>query len=121
GNWTGPAEFRVPRCVKQSPIGPDATFEGLPRLIDGFDNVVVDAISLGACHKIAQHRGLLDATGIGVVHVVAGAWPSELGDHDAFARIGLAELVVNQNGLVNDLSLGETLPIRQNMRSDIVD
>ena len=83
----GPAELGVPRGIEHAPIHADAAFVGLPWLVEGLDDVVVDAIGLGARDEIAEHRRLLDAAGIGVEHVVAGARPAEFGDHDAFAGV----------------------------------
>ena len=65
----GPLELRLARGVEQAPIGADAAFEGLPRLVDRFDDVVVDAVGLGARDEIAQHHGLLGAARIGVVRL----------------------------------------------------
>ena len=62
----GPGELGLPRGVEHAPIGADAAFVGLPRLVEGFDEVVVDAVGLGARGEIAQHRRLLDAARIGI-------------------------------------------------------
>ena len=51
GDRAGPFELRMTRGVENSPIGADATFEDLPWLVDRFDNVVIDAIRLGAVTK----------------------------------------------------------------------
>ena len=91
----GPGEFRLARGVEHAPIGTDAAFERLPRLVDGFDDVVVDAEASARATKSRSTVGLLDAAGLGVLAVVAGARPAELGDHDALAGIGLAQLVVD--------------------------
>ena len=61
----GPVEFRMTRGVEQAPIGTDAAFEDLPRLVDRFDDVVVNAIGFGARDEVAQHDGLLDGARIG--------------------------------------------------------
>ena len=121
GDRAGPGEFRLARGVEQAPIGADAAFEHLPRLVDGFDDVVVDAVGVGARDEIAQHDGLLDAAGIGVLQIVAGARPAELGDHDALAGIGLAQLVVDHDRLIDRLRLGEAFPVGQDVRGDEVD
>ena len=101
GDRAGPGELGLARGVEQSPIGSDAAFERLPRLIDGFDDVVVDAIGLGAMDEIADDGGLFDAAGIGVVEIVACARPAELGDDDALARVHLAQLVVELDRVVD--------------------
>ena len=101
GDGSGPGEFRLPRRVEQAPIGADAAFHGLPRLIDRLDDVVVDAVGLGAGDEIAQNLGLFHAAGIGVMEVVAGARPAEFGDHDPLAGMHLAQLVVELDGVVD--------------------
>ena len=121
GDGAGPIEFRSTRRVEQSPIGTDAAFEDLPRLINRFDDVVVDAIGLGARDEIAQHDRLLDAAGLGVLEIIARARPAELGDDDALAGIGLAQLVVDQDRLIDGLLVGEAFPIGQDVRGDVVD
>ena len=90
---TGPREFRVARGVEQTPIGADAALVGLPGLIERLDDVVVDAVGLGARQEIADHQRLLDAAGNGTLVVVAGARPAELGDHDALAGMRVAQPV----------------------------
>ena len=117
----GPAELGVTRRIEQAPIGADAAFEYLPRLIDGFDDVVVDAVGLGARDEFSQSDGLLDAAGIGGFQIIAGARPAELGDDDALAGIGAAQLVINDDGLIDRLGFRETFPIRQDMRGDVID
>ena len=92
----GPGEFRAAREASNRPqYGPTPPSIGLPGLIDRLDDVVVDAIGLGARDEVAHHHRLLDAAGIGVVHIVAGARPAELGDHDALAGMRAAQLVVD--------------------------
>ena len=116
-----PFEFRMARSVEQAPIGTDAAFEDLPRLVDRLDDIVVDAVGLGTGDEVAQHRRLFDAAGFGGFEVVAGARPAEFGDDDALARIGAAQLVVNQDRLIDRLLVREAFPIRQDVRGDIVD
>ena len=106
--------------VEQSPVGADAAFKNLPRLIDRFDDVVVDAECLGARDKVAQHFRLFDTARNRVLQVIAGARPAELGDHDAFAGIGLAQLVVDQNRLVDALLGGKAFPVGQDVRGNVV-
>ena len=107
--------------IKNAPIGTDAAFENLPRLIDSFDDVVVDAVGLGARDEIAQRDGLLDAARIGGLEIVAGARPAELGDDDSLAGIGAAQLVIDDDGLIDRLRFGEAFPIGQDMRGDVID
>ena len=119
----GPVQenFGCARGVEHAPVGADAAFEGLPRLVVGFDDVVVDAERLGARDEVAQHFGLRHLAGIGVAAVVARARPAELGDHDALAGIGLAQPVVDRDRLIDRGLLGDAFPVGQHVRGDEVD
>ena len=121
GERAGPVELGLARSVEQTPIGADAAFENLPGLIDRFDDVVVDAVGARARDEVAQDGGLFDAAGVGILQIIAGARPAELGDHDALAGIGLAQLVVDQDSLVDGLRVREAFPVGQHVRGDVVD
>ncbi len=56
----GPGELRLAAAVEQAPIGADAALEGLPRLVERLDDVVVDAERLGARQERADHARLLE-------------------------------------------------------------
>ncbi len=71
--------------------------------------------------EIADDGCLLHAAGIGVVEIVAGARPAELGDDDALARVHLAQLVVELEGVVDRVRVIEALPVGQDMRGDEID
>ena len=64
---------------------------------------------------------LLDAAGIGVLAVVAGARPAELGDHDALAGIGSAQTVVDADRLVDRGRVRNAFPVGQDVGGDEVD
>ena len=64
GDRPGPGELRLARGVEHAPVGADAAFEGLPRLIVGLDDVVVDAEASARDDEVAQHRGLVHAAGM---------------------------------------------------------
>ena len=117
----GPGEFCLARGVEQAPIRPDAAFIGLPRLIEGFDDVVIDAVGVGARDEIADYHGLLDPSRLGIVHVIAGAWPAELGNHNALARIDPAQLIIGRDREVDRLSDGAAVPVGQDVGGDEVD
>ncbi len=117
----GPAKLGLARGVEQTPVGTDAAFEDLPGLIDRFDDVVVDAVGARAGDEVAQDGGLLDTAGLGVFEIIAGARPAEFGDHDALAGISLAQLVVNQDRLIDGLRVGEAFPVGQHVCGDVVD
>ena len=90
GDRPGPGELRLARGVEHAPVGADAAFECLPRLVVGLDDIVVDAERLGPGDETAEHASLHQGIGIGVAAVIARARPAELGDHDALARISLS-------------------------------
>ena len=121
GDRAGQANFGCARGVEHAPVRTDAAFEGLPRLIEGFDDVVVDAERVGAGDELAQHRGLRLLARERVAPVVAGARPAELGDDDALAGIGLPQQVVDADGLVDGGGFRDAFPVRQHVRGDEVD
>ncbi len=82
-----PRELRHAACVEQTPVGTDAAFVGLPGLVEGFDQVVVDAIGFGAREEVTDDQRLLDAAGDCALVVVARTRPAELGDDDPLARM----------------------------------
>ena len=117
----GPAELGVPRGIKHAPIHADTAFVGLPWLVEGLDDVVVDAIRLGPRDEIPKHCRLFDATGIGLEHVVARARPAEFGDHDAFARVYRAQLVVVGDGFIDHLFGRDPDPVFKDMGGNEID
>ncbi len=86
---SGPIEFRLTRCVEDAPIRTNAAFEDFPWLVDCFNDVVVDSKGFRARHEIAQRDCLFDPARIGVLKIVSGARPAELGDDNSFAGICL--------------------------------
>ena len=56
GVSTAPAKanFGVPVGVEDAPIGSDAAFIGLPRLVEGFDDRIVDAHGIGPGDEVAH-------------------------------------------------------------------
>ena len=118
---SGPGEFRLTIGVEHAPIGTDAAFEELPRLIDGFDDVVVHADRLGAGDEVSDHDGLFEGAGLGAAQIIALARPAEFGDHDSLAGEGFAQEAVDIDGLIDGLGVLEVFPVGQDMRSDEID
>src|SRR4030088_3302384 len=116
-----PTELGVPRGIEHAPIHADAAFVGLPWLVDGLNDIVVDAISLGASDEIAQHGRLLDTTRLGLEAVVPRARPAEFRDHDALAWVDGAQLVVVSDGFVDHFFGRDPDPVFKDMRSDEID
>ena len=103
GSSTVPAkrEFRLPVGVENAPIRADAAFARLPRLVEGLDDRIVDAHGIGAGDEIAHDFGLRDRARHRVLAVQSGARPAELGDHDALARIGFAQPLIDLDGVID--------------------
>ncbi len=117
----GKGEFRITVGVEDAPIGSDAAFEGLPRLVEGLDDRVVDAHGIGAGYEVAYDRGLGERARHRVLAIKAGARPAELGDHDALARISLPQPVIDIDGMVDGERAGHAFPIGQNVHGEVVD
>src|SRR4029079_1114135 len=94
GDRTGPGEFRRACRVEQTPVRADAAFLDLPRLVVGFDDVVVDAERSGARNESANDLGLLGAARLSRRAVIAGARMSELRNHDVLTGVHAAQLAV---------------------------
>ena len=88
GDQAGPLELRRWRGVEQAPVRDHAALRSLPGLIEGLDDVVVDAVRIGAGHEIAEHVGLFGAPRNGVAWDYSRRSASRIGNDDAFARIG---------------------------------
>ena len=116
----GKGEFRVPVGVEDAPIGSDAPFIGLPRLIEGFDDRIVDAHRVGPGDEVAHDLGLGQRARHGILAVEAGARPAELGNDNAFAGIDPTEMLVDAERFIDGARAGRSLPIGQNMHGDIV-
>ena len=71
--------------------------------------------------KLRSTAGLLEGAGLGVLQIVAGARPAELGDHDPLAGKFFAQQPVEIDRLVHRLLVGEIFPVRQHVRGDEVD
>ncbi len=121
GDRADPSEFRIPRGVEDAPIRTDAAFESLPRLVEGLDDVVVDAKRIGAREEIADHRRLGEASRDGVTAIVAGARPAKFRDDDALSRIGLTQGVIDAHRLFDRGLFRQSLPIGQDVRGDEID
>src|SRR6185437_11688582 len=96
-------------------------FEIFPGLIDRLDDVVLHADGFGAVDEIAQYRGLLERSGIGLAQIVTVAWPAELRNHDALARELVAQEIVAIDCLVHRLSGRILFPVGQDVGRDEVD
>src|SRR5580698_6251438 len=109
------------RRVKKTPIGTDAAFHRLPRLIDRFNDVVVDAIGLGASNEITDYSSLLEMARLGLLEIVTSARPAEFGDHNALAGMDAAQPIIDVDCAVDRLAGVGARPIRQNMSGDEID
>ncbi len=117
----GKREFRGPVGVEDAPIGSDASFIGLPRLIEGFDDRIVDAQRIGPGDEVAHHLGLGDWARHRILAIQSGARPAKLGNDDALAGILASKLLVHAERFIDGARSGCSLPIGQHMDGDIVD
>src|SRR5262249_26053259 len=78
-------------------------------------DVVFHADGFSTGDEIAQDRGLLERTWIGVAQVISGARPAELRDHDALSRKGVAQQTVEIDRLIDCLVGGKILPVGQHV------
>src|SRR4051812_36988759 len=117
----GPGELCLAGCIKQAPIGADAAFVGLPRLVDRLDDIVVDTQSVGTSDEVADDLRLLDASGHCGMKIVTSARPAELRDDDPFTGKCKAQFLVTLYGDVNCLSGRLLAPIGQNVYRNEVD
>ena len=116
-----PGEFRLARGVQDTPIRTDAAFEEFPGLIDRLDDVVFHADRFGAADEGAQRHRLLERAGDRALEIVAGTRPAEFGDHDPLAGKGVAQLLIDDQRLVDGLLVRKPFPVRQDMRGDEID
>src|SRR5689334_24433181 len=107
--------------IEDAPIGPESSLVGLPRLIEGLDDRVVDAHGVGAGDEVAHHLGLDKRARHGVLAIESRARPAEFGDHDALAGISLPKFLIGMQGMVNRDRSRQALPIGKDMHGDIVD
>ena len=71
--------------------------------------------------EVPQHDGLRHPARIAALQVISGAGPSELGNDDALARKYGAQLVIDEDRLIDGLFLGEAFPVGQDVRRNEVD
>ncbi len=128
---TGPRELGLAVGVPQAPVAAGLAFQvvGLPRLVDGLDDEVVDVLRLQPRHHVAHVLGLLGRRRI-LHHARAGAAarrtvrrPADLGDDDVLVaevlgllELGDAALEVFKRRLARLL-----VPVRQDVDGEIVD
>src|SRR5215471_13329784 len=118
---TGPGELRLPPSVEQTPISTNAAFVGLPRLVEGFDDVVINAVSFGTGDEVSDYHRLFDATGLRSMVIITAAGPAEFGDHDVLAGKRAPQLLVPADRLI-DGSIGRfAIPIGQDVNGDEID
>src|SRR3569623_1370908 len=120
GDRPGPWEFRFTRCVQNAPVRADTTFEKLPRLVDGFDDVVVEPDRLGAGHEVAQDRRLFEWARIRALQVVPLTRPAKLRDHHSLAGKTVPQQLGDRHGVIDGRSGRNIVPVGQDMRGDEV-
>ena len=125
-------ELVVTLGVEQTPGGADrALLAGLPVLVEGFDDVVVELLAVGDRAEGREVAHLLDPAGPRVGAHAAVARPARLADHDRLAREAVLHLLVDVDDVLLDgrLAVGlaaiepdrHVLPVRQDVDGDEVD
>src|SRR4026208_1478857 len=61
----GKLEFRLPLGIEHAPIGADAAFEGLPRLVECLDDRIIDTHGVRPGDEITDDLGLSHRIGHG--------------------------------------------------------
>src|SRR5262249_40050390 len=103
------------------PIGTDASFKRLPRLVEGLDDRVVDTHGIRARDEITDDLRLCHRIWYRLVAIEPSTRPAKLGDDDALAGIGLAQPLVGPHRMVDCGGARDALPIRQDMHGEVVD
>ena len=118
---SGKLEFRLPLGIEHAPIGADAAFKGLPRLVERLDDRIVDAHGVGPGDEVADDLGLSQRIRHGVKTIETRARPAKLRDDDALAGIGLAEPLIDLHRVVDRDRARQSLPVRENVHGEVVD
>ena len=71
--------------------------------------------------KLRSVTACSNGPGIAVLQIVAGAGPAEFGDHDPLAGKGIAQLLVDDQRLIDRLLVREAFPVGQDVRGDEID
>ena len=101
--------------IKQPPVTAHCTFTGtLPRLVEGFDQVVFPAVLFGQGDKATNEFGFVDAARQGGFALAAFAGPAGFADQDVFIEFA-AEFLAHLGNVVDGLvDPGRVVfPIRQ--------
>src|SRR5262245_16015399 len=114
-------KFRLTVAVEETPIGAHAALKGFPRLVECFDDRVVDSHGVGSGDEIADNIGLRHRIWHRGKAIETGARPAKLSDHDALARIGLAQPLIDLDRVIDGDRARQPLPVGQNMNGKVVD
>ena len=117
---SGPGKFGPQRRIQDAPIRADIAFEQFLRLIDRFDDIIVDAPYIGARNEVAQDHRLADRARHRPFKIMPGARPAELADDNLLARIRRQQSVVESQGLLDREFLWHAFPIGNDMGEDLV-
>ena len=118
--------LQVAVAVPHAPIGADAAFElGLPRLVEAFDDEILDVLLLGLAHEVAQEDALVDRRGDRALALQSLARPADLGQHHALVEAALLQRFLDRLVVAHGPGHGvldrDAVPERQDVDGDIVD
>src|SRR5690606_5773663 len=92
GNRPGEDALVLAIGIEQAPVTADCAFAGtLPRLVEGFDQVVLPAIFLGQPDETTNEQCLVDTTGQRSLALAAFAGPAGFADQDVLGCVGSAK------------------------------
>src|SRR6476469_7182218 len=124
GHCLAAGEFwRARRGIEEPPMTANRPLKSaLPGLVEGFDDVHVEILTLAQCKHILDDARLVRPRRERAFAHATGAWPTNLADQDLLARKirgHLAAEFLNMGELVGGGNR-KILPIRQNMYRDKV-
>ena len=117
----GQGELGVAVMVEYAPIGTNASFHGLPRLVEGFHQVVADAVARRLGDELADDGGLCHRVGPGLAVAVAARRPAEFGDDRLLPGEGIKHFAVAFERIGNGILRADGFPVGQHVDRHEID
>ena len=118
---TSERKFRLPRCVKHTPIRTRAPFFGLlPRLIVGFDQKVIESVGCRSRNELPYKSSLRARRRHRLLDGVATAGVADFSDQNGFSRKPRAHSRKPLQRFIDCRRQPHAFPIRQQMHCDEV-
>ena len=118
----GQRELQLTVGVEHAPVRAGAAFAQvlLPRLVERFEQVVVDVRGLGPVHPVADEDRLVGGRRVGVFVAVAVRRPADLADHHVLAGKALHDRAVGAVRRVHRVVPHHAVPEREQVDGDVV-